>query len=147
MSAPVQLDLMDELAFEVRREARGAHARTLMLAYLSGRPETYNDRYMFGCLTPGEVCPGCGHVFTGPDDSSGDHSMPRGATECTGRVAYRKHVQHFAEDYLYWERLNADDETILDAYSALERAVAAAAPCWPADVRASWLAHPEQVVA
>ena len=147
MSAPVQLDLMDALGVSMRREDRDAHARALMLRYLDGRPETYSDRYRFGCLTPGEACPGCGHVFPhGGDDSSGDHHMPTSATECTGRRAYRQHAAHYAREFLRWEALNADDETILDAHAALTRAARAAAPCWPADVRTSWIEHPEQLI-
>lgn len=115
MSAPVQLDLLSQLDYDPRHEAQ----RALMLRYLDGKPETYQDRYDFWCLTPGEACPGCGYVFrAGGHDSSGDHYMTPGRTECEGRIAYRKHAQHAAT-----HGTPAD----------LERAIRAASPCWAAD--------------
>ena len=120
MSAAVQLDLLSMIDYDPRQDFR----RALMLRHLDGKPETYSDRHHFGCLTPGEACPGCGHVFTaGGSDASGDHNMPTGATECTGRRAYLQHAQsaHLA--------LQAGTGTV----ERFRRAVAAAAPCWTAD--------------
>lgn len=120
MSAPVQLDLLSMLDYD----ARAATPRAVMLRYLDGKPETYSDRYDFWCLTPGEACPGCGHTFpAGGHDASGDHCMPTGATECTGRRAYLQHAQ-------------AAHDALQDGTGTVERfrrAVAAAAPCWTAD--------------
>lgn len=119
MSAPVQLDLLDVLGYNARQE----RVRGLMVRYLGGKPETYQDRHDFGCLEAGEACPGCGHVFTaGGVDASGDHHMIPGATECTGRAAYRSHAQR-AYDAL-------QDGT--GTRYQFDRAVAAAAPCWTA---------------
>lgn len=122
MSAPVQMDLTEQIEREVRAETRAAHAESLMRKHLAehhgARPDTYADRYRFGCLIPGESCPGCGHRFTRRDDASGDHHMTPGRTECEGRIAYRKHAQHAAT-----HGTPAD----------LERAIRAAAPCWTAD--------------
>lgn len=120
MSAPVQLDMVAMLDYDPRHEMR----RAVMLRYLDGKPETYSDRHHFACLTPGEACPGCGHVFpAGGADVSGDHHMIPGATECTGRRAYLQHAQtaHLA--------LTAGTGT-RERWLA---AVAAAAPCWTAD--------------
>ena len=108
---------------DVRREARIAHSHALMVRYLDGRPDEYSDPHHFGCLIPGEACPGRADVFpAGGSDSSGDHCMPAGATECTGRRAYLQHAQdaHLA--------LTAGTGT-RERWLA---AVAAAAPCWTA---------------
>lgn len=129
MSAPVQLDLLSMLDYD----ARAATQRAVMLRYLDGKPETYSDRYDFWCLTPGEACPGCGHTFpAGGHDASGDHYMPTGATECTGRRAYREHAQIAYRGYLngYF------------SLAAFYHAVAASAPCWTAAERDAWLADP-----
>lgn len=133
MSAPVQLDLLEVLAFDARRAARTGHSRALMLRYLDGKPETYSDRHHFGCLTPGEACPGCGHLFrAGGADASGDHHMTPGATECEGRISYREHAQHAYTAHIHRA----------GSWTSFERAVAAAAPCWTAAERTAWLEHP-----
>lgn len=131
MSAPVQLDLLSMLDYDPRQDSR----RALMLRYLDGKPETYSDRHQFGCLTPGEECPGCGHIFrAGGKDASGDHHMTPGRTECEGRTAYLKHAANA------WWRFYMSK----GAYSRFEDAVAAAAPCWTKTERAAWLNSPER---
>lgn len=73
-------------------------------AFADMSPTERVARWGYPHTVPGTSCPGCGHVFTGVQDSSNNHHMGAYGFACISMDLRKNHVLYYARGANGWDK-------------------------------------------